>query len=67
MFAAAYDDNVEWTIVKGVASYGDLSQSSTKDWASFASTMAASLVASVLKDDVVFREWQHAGQGKSYS
>ena len=37
-------------IVKGVASYFYHSQSATSEWMSFASTMAASVVAKMLND-----------------
>ncbi|XP_067026243.1 uncharacterized protein [Acropora muricata] len=62
LYAAAYDANIEWVIVKGVASYFHRSQSATSEWLSFASTMAASMVAKMLKDPTVFREWPHYNQ-----
>ena len=52
--------------MKGIAGYGDLSQSSTDEWMSFASTMAASLVANVLCDPVIFQDWPHYNAGKCY-
>lgn len=64
VFAAAHDDNVEWVIVKGVASYGDGSHSDA--WKSFGSIMAASLVDNILGDHVIFEEWSHCNQGKCY-
>lgn len=66
IFAAAYDDKMEWLIVKGVASYRDLSQFLSDAWESFASTMAASLVANILSNPVVFREWPHFKRGKCF-
>ncbi|XP_074628473.1 uncharacterized protein LOC141886255 isoform X5 [Acropora palmata] len=57
----AYDD-IEWVIVKGVTSYFNQTKSSTSGWMSFASTMAASIVASMLKDPVVFQKWSHYSQ-----
>ena len=66
VYAAAHDANIEWVIVKGVASYFHQSQSATSEWMSFASAMAASLVARILNDPVVFREWPHCNQGKSH-
>ncbi|XP_015749997.1 PREDICTED: uncharacterized protein LOC107329850 [Acropora digitifera] len=62
VYAAAYDANIEWVIVKGVASYFDQSQSATSEWMSFASAMAASVVAKMLKDPAVFQEWRHYNQ-----
>ena len=53
-------------IVKGVASYGDRTRTSSSAWASFASTMAASVVAStILKDPAVFKEWPDYNEGES--
>ena len=66
LYAAAYDANIEWVIVKGVASYFHRNQSATSEWMSFASTMAASMVAKMLKDPTVFREWPHYNQGRPY-
>ena len=45
--------------------YFDQSQSVTSEWMSFASYMAASVVAKVLNDPTVFLEWPHYNQGKS--
>ena len=58
--------DIEWVIVKGVASYFHQSQSATSEWISFASTMAASVVAKMLTDPAVFQEWPHYNQGKSH-
>ena len=66
VYAAAYDANIEWVIVKGVASYFHQSQSATSEWMSFASTMAASVVAKMLNDLTVYREWRHYNQDKSH-
>ena len=67
LLAAAYDDKVEWVIVKGVASFGDPTQPSNGDWMAFASVMAASVVANVLNDPNIFRGWPHYSQGKIMS
>ena len=66
LYAAAYDDKVEWVIVKGVASFGDPTQPSSGDWMAFASTMAASVVANILNDPHVFQGWPHYSQGKCH-
>ncbi|XP_015772920.1 PREDICTED: uncharacterized protein LOC107351139 isoform X3 [Acropora digitifera] len=66
VYAAAYDTNIEWVIVKGVASYFHQRQSATSEWMSFASSMAASVVAKMLIDPTVFRKWRHYSQGKSH-
>ena len=64
VFAAAYDEKIEWVIVKGVASFVNQTELSRSEWMSFASTMAASVVAKMLNDPVVFKEWPHCNQGK---
>ena len=66
VYAAAYDANIEWVVVKVVASYFHQSHSATSEWLSFASTMAASVVAKMLSDPTVFREWPHYNQGKPH-
>ncbi|XP_067046738.1 tetratricopeptide repeat protein 28-like isoform X3 [Acropora muricata] len=66
VYSAAYDANIEWVIVKGVASYfyqGQSSATATSEWMSFASTMAASVVAKMLNDPTVFQKWPHYSQG----
>ena len=52
--------------VEVVASYFHQSQCATSEWMSFASTMAASMVAKMLKDPTVFREWPHYNQGRPH-
>jgi len=66
VYSAAYDANIEWVIVKGVASYFNQGQSATSEWMSFASTMAASVVAKMLNDPAVFQKWPHYSPGKSH-
>ena len=65
LYAAAYDANIEWVIVKGAASHFHERTSVTRERMSFASTMAASVVAKMLSDPTVFLEWPHLIQGKS--
>ncbi|XP_068679882.1 NLR family CARD domain-containing protein 3-like isoform X2 [Montipora foliosa] len=62
VFAAAHDEKVEWVVVKGVARFVNETQVSRSEWMSFASTMAASVVAKMLNDPVVFQEWPHCNQ-----
>ena len=64
VFAAAYDEKIEWVVVKGVARFVNQTELSRSEWMSFASTMAASVVAKMLNDPVVFQEWPHCNQGK---
>ena len=59
LFAAAYDLNLEWVIVKGISHFSDDSNTPNESWKSFASIMAASLVSNMLNDPVVFKEWPH--------
>ena len=63
VFAAAFDCQIDWLIVKGIADYADRSQFSSESWSSFASVMAASLVAHILSEPFVFHSWPHY-QGK---
>ncbi|XP_068753920.1 protein NLRC3-like [Montipora capricornis] len=65
VFAAAYDEKIEWVVVKGVAHFVNQTQLSRNEWMSFASTMAASVVAKMLNDPVVFQEWPHCNQDAS--
>ncbi|XP_074608141.1 uncharacterized protein LOC141860865 isoform X5 [Acropora palmata] len=66
VYSAAYDANIEWVIVKGVARYFYQGQSATSEWMSFASTMAASVVAKMLNDPTVFQKWAHYNQGNIF-
>ena len=59
VFAAAFDCQIEWLIVKGIADYADGSQLPSESWSSFASVMAASLVAHILSEPCVFHLWPH--------
>ena len=64
MFAAAHNLQTEWVVVKGIRNYADDRKSSGDKWVIFASVMAASVVANILSDPVVFKEWPHYNQGK---
>ena len=64
VYAAAYDKKIEWMIVKGVAGYLHQKKSATDEWMSFASIMAASVVARMLKDPIVFQDWPHFDHGR---
>ena len=57
VFAAAHDLKTEWVVVKGIKDFADDSQPSSDEWGRFASVMAASVVANILSDPVVFQEW----------
>ena len=62
VYAAAYHKKIEWVIVKGVAGY--LYQRKSDEWMSFASIMAASVVAKMVDEPAVFRKWPHFDNGK---
>ena len=59
LYTAAFDLQVEWLVVKGISSYADGRESTNEKWSQFASANAASLVAKILNDDVVFKRWPH--------
>ena len=59
IFTAAFDTQIEWLIVKGIADYADCAQLTSEGWGSCASVLAASLVTHILSDPVVFRSWPH--------
>ncbi|CAH3174409.1 unnamed protein product [Porites lobata] len=59
IFTAAFDCQIEWLIVKGIADYADGSQLASESWSSCASVMAASLVAHMLNEPRVFHSWPH--------
>ncbi|XP_078366813.1 uncharacterized protein LOC144650899 isoform X3 [Oculina patagonica] len=65
VFAAAHDLKTEWVVVKGIKDYADGSQPSSDEWRRFASVMAASVVANILSDPVVFEEWSNYNQDAS--
>ena len=59
IFAAAFDLQIEWLIVKGISHFGGSAQLNQESWQVFASVMAASLVAHILSDPCIFRSWPH--------
>ncbi|XP_078380840.1 uncharacterized protein LOC144663688 [Oculina patagonica] len=59
LFAASHDLKTEWVVVKGIKDYADGSQSSNDQTGAFACVMAASVVAHILSDPVIFEEWPH--------
>ena len=64
VFAAAHDLKTEWVVVKGIKDFADDSQPLSNEWGRFASVMAASVVANILSDPVVFQEWpNYQGNG----
>ncbi|CAH3174991.1 unnamed protein product [Porites evermanni] len=59
VFTAAFDCQIEWLIVKGIADFADGFQLASESWSSCASLMAASLVSYILSDPCVFHSWPH--------
>ena len=59
LYTAAFDLQVEWLVVKGISSFADGRETTNEKWSEFASANAASLVANILNDDVVFKRWPH--------
>ena len=59
VYSAAHDLNVEWIIIKGVSGFADGEESDTDAWRSFASLMAASFVAHILSNAIIFEDWPH--------
>ncbi|XP_078372057.1 uncharacterized protein LOC144655634 isoform X2 [Oculina patagonica] len=62
IFAAAHDLKTEWVLIKGIKDFADGSQPASEEWRVFASVMAASVVANILSDPIVFAEWSHCNQ-----
>ena len=62
---AAHDLGVEWIIIKGVSDFADGTKSETNSWRLFASLMATSLVAYILKNPIIFKDSGHYNDGKS--
>ena len=63
VFTTAFDCQIEWLIVKGIADYADGSQLASESWSCCASVMAASLVAHILSEPCVFQSWpRYQGQ-----
>ena len=59
VFTAAFDSQLEWLIVKGIADFADGEQATAESWEACASMIAASLVSHILSDPCVFRTWPH--------
>ncbi|CAH3150112.1 unnamed protein product [Pocillopora meandrina] len=63
VYAAAHDFKTEWVVVKGIKDFVDEMQSSSKKWKQIACVMAASVVANILNDPVIFQDWPHFNAG----
>ncbi|XP_068707668.1 death domain-containing ATP nucleosidase-like [Montipora foliosa] len=58
LYTAAHKLNVEWVVIKGVSDFA-AKKSSTDTWRPFASAMAASITAHILREASVFQDWPH--------
>lgn len=63
VFAAAHDFKTEWVVVKGIKDFANERQSSSEEWEQIACVMAASVVANILSDVVIFQDWPHFNAG----
>ena len=59
VYAACYDLQIEWLVVKGISDYADGTKS--ESWQHFASVMAASVVHNILKEPRILKDWHHYG------
>ena len=63
VYAAAHDFKTEWVVIKGIKDFADETQSSSEKWKQIACVMAASVVANILNDPVIFQDWPHFNAG----
>ena len=63
VYAAAYGFRTEWVVVKGIKDFADETQSSSEKWNEIACVMAASVVANIFNDPVIFQDWPHFNAG----
>ena len=59
IFTVAFDSQIEWLMVKGIADFADGVPLNAESWCSCASLMTASLVKHILSNAAVFRSWPH--------
>ena len=59
LYQAAHDLKIEWDVIKGVSDFADGRKSNTDSWRPFASVMAASVMAHILRDPTVFKDWEN--------
>ena len=65
LYAAAHDLDIEWTVIKGISGYAD-GRNESNSWRSFASLMAASLMAHILSDAIRFQDMPHYRNESKY-
>ena len=61
VYAAAFDLEIEWAIIKGISGYADGTKSKTENWQPFASVMAASVVNNIFREPGILDGWRHYG------
>ena len=65
MYTAAHDSKTAWLVVKGIKDFADEMQSSSKKWKQISCVMAASVVANILNDPIIFQDWPHFNAGSA--
>lgn len=65
VYAAAFDLEIEWAIIKGISGYADGTKSKTESWQTFSSVMAASVVYNIFKEPGILEGWRHYEAYKS--
>ena len=63
VYTADLDLQTEWFVVKGISDIADGTKHLTEDWKPYASVMAASLVAHVLSQPSIFKDWPRYDEG----
>ena len=58
VFRAAHELKMEWVIVKGISGYADGTEE-RENWQTFATVIAASVVANILNQCSIFEDWPH--------
>ena len=58
IFSAAHDLKIDWVIVKGISGYADGTEE-RENWQTFATVIAASVVANILNQCSIFEDWPH--------
>ena len=59
VYAAAFDNELEWLIVKGISDFAGSPESARETWEPYANKSAASLVAHILGDPNIFTDWRN--------
>ena len=57
VYSAAFDNQLEWVVIKGISYYAVEEQTQTEEWLRFSSIMAASVVKHILSQPDVLKDW----------